>query len=608
MTHLVTVILFLPLLGALACLAVDKEEEGALRFIGLATSLLTFGLSLLLLKGFDPSQGGAQLQDSVSWVPALGINYHVGIDGISLFLVLLTTLLVPLTFLSATKAITRKTREFVVCLLLLETGMIGAFVALDLFLFYVFWELMLVPMYFLIGIWGGDKRLRASIKFVIFTMVGSLLMLVAIFYLYVAHHTATGTYTMDYEALRQTVLPHDAQIWCFLAFALAFGIKVPMFPFHTWLPDAHTEAPTSGSVILAGVLLKFGPFGFLRFAVPLFPWAAWKLSPLFAGLGVAGILYGAIVAYAQDDAKKFIAYTSISHLGFCILGVFAWNPRAIQGAVFTMLSHGLTTGALFLCFGMLYERRHTRKIDEFGGLWARMPVFAGLFLVATMGSLGLPALSGFVGEFLTLLGAFGANDPTSMPAHPADLVQPLYHAKIVTAIATTGVILSAVYMLYLFQKLMLGPLSNPRNEKLDDASPREVVVLAPLAGLILLFGLYPAPVLSRMDATVQKYLSDFGQKVMVADSLEPRMLNPDQGAATDEAAPAPSAPAPTAAPLPQAPTAPANRPLPTPVPGQVLPPNPLRVNPILPNPAANPAMDHRFVAPPAPAPAPGGAP
>src|SRR5262249_14240057 len=407
-SYLITAVLAIPLAGALLVMLVQREREGILRGLGLATSIVTFLVSLLLWTGFDTKADGYQFVLDKDWIPGLGAHYKVGVDGISVWFVLLTTFLTPIVLLSAWSSINKKVKEFQFTFLILEVGMLGTFVALDLFLFYVMWEVMLIPMYFIIGVWGGDRRIYASIKFVLYTMVGSLLMLVAIFYLYVKLKEAGGAYSFDLVAVQHLQLPHTAQLWCFAAFALAFCIKVPVFPLHTWLPDAHVEAPTSGSVILAGVLLKFGIYGLIRFAIPIFPHATLTLGPVLFTLGVVGVVYGALVAFAQDDWKKLVAYSSVSHLGFCVLGLFALNVQGIEGGLFAALSHGLSTSGLFLGIGMLYERRHTRKLADYGGVWAVMPVFGGMYLICTFGSAALPGLSGFVGEFLSLLGAYDA--------------------------------------------------------------------------------------------------------------------------------------------------------------------------------------------------------
>jgi NADH-quinone oxidoreductase subunit M len=515
-----TLTTFLPLIGALFLLMLPKEEHGLLKGAAIGVSTLTFLISLGLL-GVAPT-GFSSVVD-VPWVDALGIHFKMGVDGLSLWLILLTTFLMPIVFLSSWNAIDKKVREFVIALLVLETGMIGTFAALDLFFFYVFWEVMLIPMYLIIGIWGGERRLYASIKFVLYTMVGSLLMIVAILYLYTQNHALTNEWTFDYEALSKVVLPHAAQMWCFLAFALAFCIKVPLFPLHTWLPDAHVEAPTAGSVILASVMLKFGGYGLLRFAYPLFPWAAAEMSPLLSILAVIGIVYGSLVAFAQTDMKKLIAYSSVAHLGFVVLGIAMWNQKAIDGAVYQMLAHGISTGALFLCVGVIYERRHTRRIDEFGGIATPMPKFFGVFMIITMASVGLPMLSGFPGEFLVLLGTFQAYDTWT------DLPNFFAHPKILAAVAALGVILAAVYMLYLFQKVMFGPLENPKNKKLPDLSGREITYLVPMVLMAFWLGCYPTTFLSDIDPAVGGILKSFKAKWAQTADDGPLKLVGEQG-------------------------------------------------------------------------------
>ncbi len=396
-SYLLLATLLLPLMGAVLVMFVPQGERDLARGIGLGVSILTFLVSLAILGPFDGAISTYQLVFDKEWIPGLGAHFKLGVDGISIWLVLLTTFLTPVVLLSAHASINEKVREFVAAMLVLEVAMVGTFLALDVFLFYVFWELMLIPMYLLIGIWGGQRRVYASIKFVIYTMVGSLLMLATIFYVYAKYGAVTGEFTTELDKLDDLVLPQTAQIWCFAAFALAFAIKVPLFPLHTWLPDAHVEAPTAGSVILARVLLKFGIYGFLRFAMPLFPYGAAAAAPTMAVIAVAGIVYGALVAFVQDDVKKLVAYSSVSHLGFCMLGLVALTPQAIEGAIYAMLSHGLTTGGLFLAIGVIYERRHTRRMAELGGLWARMPVFGAMFLICVLGSAGLPGLCGFIG-------------------------------------------------------------------------------------------------------------------------------------------------------------------------------------------------------------------
>ncbi len=541
--YVLPVILALPLLGALFVMLTPRGEGAIARGIGLAVSTVTFVLSLLTLSYFDDKQAGYQLVIDAVWIESLGVHWKLGIDGISLWLVLLTTFLTPVTILAATNSIEKHVREFIAAFLVLETGMLGAFVSLDLFVFYVFWEVMLIPMYLMIGIWGGQRRLYASIKFVIYTMVGSLLMLVAIFYLYVQHGQATGVYTTVLDVvnadgsrggLMQLVLARDAQVWCFAAFALAFAIKIPLFPLHTWLPDAHVEAPTPGSVILAGVLLKLGIYGFIRLAMPLFPYGAAVLAPYIAILAVIGIVYGAIVAFAQDDVKKLVAYSSVSHLGFCALGLFSLTVAGIEGSIYAMLSHGLTTGGLFLGIGVLYERRHTRRLAEYGGLWKQMPLFSALYLIVVMGSAGLPALSGFVGEFLSLFGTFNAAE-----TFPAGWPHYLPAPRLLAAIATTGVILGAIYLLFMFQKVFFGPLDKAKNGHLPDLTPREKVVFIPLVILIVVMGLFPRPFLAKMEPSVKAFLADYHAKL--ASSVGPTHLmgdppSPAAGAALDAAA------------------------------------------------------------------------
>jgi NADH-quinone oxidoreductase subunit M len=495
-SFILPLIIGLPLLGAILLMCTPKAEATLHRGIGLMFTIATFLASLLMLRYFSTAPevaGKYQLVFDIEWIPGLNAHFKTGVDGISIFLVLLTTFTVPLTLFATSRSIEKHVREFTAAVLVLEAGMLGAFCALDIFLFYVAWEVMLIPMYLLIGIWGGQRRLYASIKFVIYTMVGSLLMLVAIFYLYVEARDVLGAYTTDLEQLQQVALPYDAQVWCFAAFAIAFAIKVPLFPLHTWLPDAHVEAPTAGSVILAGVLLKFGIYGFLRYALPLFPHGAEVWTPALAVLSVIGIIYGAFVAFAQDDVKKLVAYSSVSHLGFCMLGVLTLTAYGTSGSIYAMLSHGLTTGGLFLGIGVLYERRHTRRLSEYGGIWKQMPIFAGLYLIVVMGSAGLPALSGFVGEFLTLLGTWGAAPESNVPM-----------PRLLTALATTGVIFGAVYLLYMFHKVFFGKLDKAKNGHLPDLDGRETTTFVILALGIVLMGVFPRPFLRVMEGAVQQ--------------------------------------------------------------------------------------------------------
>jgi NADH-quinone oxidoreductase subunit M len=547
-SYLLLATLLLPLIGAILVLFVPQGERDLARGIGLGVSILTFLVSLAILGPFDGRISGFQLVFDKEWIPGLGAHFKIGIDGISIWLVLLTTFLSPVVLLSAHQAIGEKVREFVAAMLVLEVAMIGTFVALDLFLFYVSWELMLIPMYLLIGIWGGQRRVYASIKFVIYTMVGSLLMLATIFYIYSKYAAVTGEFTTDLEKLDDLVLPQAAQIWCFAAFALAFAIKVPLFPLHTWLPDAHVEAPTAGSVVLAGVLLKFGIYGFLRFAMPLFPYGAAAAAPYFAFIAVAGIVYGALTAFVQEDVKKLVAYSSVSHLGFCMLGLVALTPQAIEGAIFAMLSHGLTTGGLFLAIGVIYERRHTRLMSDFGGLWAPMPVFGALFLICVLGSAGLPGTSGFIGEFLTIIGTFIAGPDTFPRGWPTFLPAP----KILAAVAATGVILGAIYLLYMFQKVMFGPIRDEKNRNLPDVTPREIAVFLPVVILIFAMGIFPRPFLQAMEPAVDRFIREFKTKLAEPDA-EPHLAGQPPpgdrpaGQGQDGAAPAEGAAAPASA-------------------------------------------------------------
>jgi len=509
---LLTVVTFLPAAGALALLLVPRRAEAALRGAGLGVALATLALSLPLWVGFDPASPEYQFVQYAPWMPSIGIGYHVGIDGISLLLVLLTTFLTPVALASAWRAIEDRTKEFVVVMLLLETGMLGVFVSLDLFLFYVFWEAMLIPMYLVIGVWGGARRIYAAVKFVLYTMVGSVLMLVAILALYFQHGAATGVHTFDLPTLARWVMePGPSQTLMFLAFALAFAIKVPLFPFHTWLPDAHVEAPTAGSVILAGVLLKMGTYGFLRFCLPLFPHASLAFGPVVFALAAIGIVYGAWVSTVQPDLKKLVAYSSVSHLGFVMLGIFTLTAQGLMGGVIQMVNHGLSTGALFLLVGMIYERRHTRLIADFGGLWGVVPAFSAVLLLVTLSSLGLPGLNGFVGEFLVLVGAFQVSG-------------------VLAAVATSGIVFAAVYLLWMYQRVAFGPVTREENRRLADLSPREWAVIAPVVALIVWIGVFPAPFLRPTEATVQALILQVQSKADVTagrvDPAAPRLARP----------------------------------------------------------------------------------
>jgi len=489
MSNLLSLTTFLPLLGVLLLLFIPKDSKAVLRGVTLAITVVTFLVSLPIMTGFQ-TNAEFQFVENVPWISAgpFVMRYSVGIDGISLWLFMLSTFIMPIAVLSTWTAVEEKVKEYMICLLLLETGMLGAFIALDLFLFYIFWEVMLIPMYFIIGIWGGKNKIYAAVKFFIYTMVGSLLMLVALVFLYFKGINAGLT---DFGLVRFFDLHLDpaTQMWLFLAFALVFAIKVPMFPLHTWLPDAHTEAPTAGSVILAAILLKMGTYGFVRFAIPLFPDAAHKFTPLIATLAVIGIIYAALVAMVQEDVKKLVAYSSVAHLGFVMLGVFAFNQQGITGGMLQMLNHGVSTGALFLIVGFIYERRHTRLITDFGGLSKQMPIFATIFMIVTFSSIGLPGTNGFVGEFLVLLGGFESE------------------LRWYTIIATSGVILSAVYMLWMFQRVMFGELNNPKNQKLLDLNAREIGLMVPLIILVFVMGLYPNPFIAKMDPAIQKLVA-----------------------------------------------------------------------------------------------------
>jgi NADH-quinone oxidoreductase subunit M len=549
-------ITLLPLFGAGLVMLVPREEEAIHRGLGLLTAIVTFVVSLLVLPDFDANQAGFQLEVDKVWIAPLGIRFHLGIDGISLWLVLLTTFLMPVTLLSPQAIGIRniRVREFVVAMLVLEAGMIGAFLALDLFVFYVFWELMLIPMYFIIGIWGGERRLYAAIKFVIYTLVGSLLMLVAILYLYGQWHAASGSYSFDYTNISHLQLPIVPQMLCFAAFALAFAIKVPIFPLHTWLPDAHVEAPTGGSVILAAVLLKFGTYGFIRFALPFFPLAAEAAAPLIATLSVIGIVYGALMAYVQDDAKKLVAYSSVSHLGFVVLGILTLNPQGVQGALYQMLGHGIATGGLFLAVGLLYDRRHTRRLSDFGGLWKQMPIFAACFLVIVLASVGLPGLCGFVGEFLVLLGTFTANKTWAANGMTGFFPMP----KLMGAISATAVILAAMYLLTMYQKLMFGPLDKAENRAVRDIRGRETWVFGIIVVAALALGIFPQPILSRSEKSVNAFISGYRDRLQDARRAPeaPPHVYPALPAAAPAAGAAPAGMPPPGAPPPVPPPAP----------------------------------------------------
>ena len=498
--HILSIILFTPLVGALLLLFVPKENKNAIRWIANLFALAGLVVSLPLVPWFwaVKSQPGFKFMEGSlnNWIPSIGASYLLGIDGISFLLIMLTTLLGWISILSSWTAIEERVKEYYIWFLILQTGMLGVFMALDFFLFYVFWEVMLVPMYLLIGIWGGPRKLYAAIKFFLYTLVGSVAMLLGILYLYFHHHKLTGIYTFSVEALYRTspLIDPDMAVWLFLGFFLAFAIKVPMFPFHTWLPDAHTEAPTAGSVILAGVLLKMGTYGLVRFSLPLFP--AIVQDEMMRGammtLSIIAIIYGALVTLMQKDMKRLIAYSSVSHLGFCTLGIFALNPLGISGSVLQQINHGISTGALFLIVGILYERRHSREISEYGGISNVMPVYAAITLIMFMSSLGLPLLNGFIGEFTILQGTFME---ASIAGHSG-----LFWA----AWAVVGVVLGAAYLLWLYQRVFFGPITNPKNEKLADLTPRELVTFIPLVVLAFVIGIYPKPFFQILEQPVNQ--------------------------------------------------------------------------------------------------------
>jgi NADH-quinone oxidoreductase subunit M len=508
MSYLLSILIAIPLLAGAIVMFMPRQKPGLVRNFAVGAMLVELFVSGGVLFA-DYTGSAMQLVQKIPLVPAYGISYEVGIDGISLWLVLLTTFVTPIATYASWTSIDTKIKEFAIAFLWLEAFMLGALVSLDLFLFYVFWELMLVPMLLIIGVWGGPQRVYAAVKFFIYTMVGSLLMLVAILYLVAQYKAETGNYSFSVAELQPLLLPVSTQIWLFSAFALAFAIKVPMFPFHTWLPDAHVQAPTGGSVILAAVLLKMGTYGFLRFAMPLFPGASHRLGATIAGIAMIGIIYGAYCAWVQRDVKKLVAYSSVSHLGFVMLGIYSITVHGISGAILQMVSHGISTGALFLLVGVIYERRHTRDLDAFGGLAKVMPIYCAVFVIVTMSSVGLPGTNGFVGEFMILSGAFvsehlGANGP------------------LFATLSATGVILAAIYMLHATLKLFWGPLDKDENKGLPDLTAREAVGLVPLLVLVFWIGLYPAPFLNRMQPAVEALTMQYTAKLLASDK------NPDR--------------------------------------------------------------------------------
>lgn len=484
---ILSLICYIPLVSALAIIFLfRKEQHRQIMITAFVVSVINMLVSFLLLSRFDATTARTQYFENADWIPTLGARYQFGIDGISLLLILLTTILTAIAVLSSFSAITERVKEYYVSLLFLETGLLGVFMARDMFLFYIFWELVLVPMYFLIGIWGGGRRLYSAIKFFLYTLFGSLFLLLGILALYFLNASpdyGSGTYSFSVLDWYRMRIPFVYQFWIFLAFFIGFAIKVPMFPFHTWLPDAHTDAPTAGSVLLAGVLLKMGTYGFVRFNLPLFPDASNYFAPFMAALAIIGIIYGALVAMAQKDIKRLVAYSSVSHLGFVMLGLFALNSQGITGAILQMINHGVSTGALFLIVGIVYERRHTRMIDDFGGLLHVTPVFATIFAITMFSSIGLPGLNGFVGEFLILTGVFQYN-------------------YLYAAAAVVGIILGAAYMLWLYQRMMLGPLEKEENRRVSDVSPRELAYMLPLILFMFWIGIYPKPYLRLLEPAV----------------------------------------------------------------------------------------------------------
>lgn len=491
---ILTLLTFFPLVGVLLLLLLSwfgRKDDELFKRIAVVTSIITFVISIVVLLMYDRDVAGLQLEDRALWIPALNISYYLAVDGLSILMVLLTTFITMLSVAGSWTAITEHVRSYYVLMLLLEAGMLGVFLAQDLFLFYIFWEFTLVPMYFLIGIWGGAKRVYASIKFFLYTMAGSLLMLLAILYLGLAY----DTFALP-DLIASVDFPANVGRWLFLGFAIAFAIKVPLFPFHSWLPDAHTEAPTAGSIILAGILLKMGTYGFMRFNLPLFPEASAYFAPTIAVLAIIGIIYGAIVSFAQTDVKRLVAYSSVSHLGFVMLGIFSLNNAGLQGAILQGVNHGLSTGGLFYLVGVLYEQRHTREMSEFGGVWRAMPLFAALSLIITLSSMGLPGLNGFVGEFTILLGSMNASPEVLQP-------QPWIY----TAFATTGVILAAVYLLWMFQRVFMGPLDNPANKTLKDINGGQLAIMLSFLLFIFWIGIYPSPYFDLTSETVAALVS-----------------------------------------------------------------------------------------------------
>ncbi len=499
---ILSIITFLPVAGIVILLFIDSKKNSLINTVATATGFVTFILSVPLFFAYQENTGGYQFVEKYKWLESFGISFHVGMDGISLLLVLLTTMLSLIAIISSYTAITSRYKEYMITLLLLQVGMTGVFLAMDLFLFYIFWEIILIPMYLLIGVWGGKERVYASIKFFLYTLTGSTMMLIAIIYMAYMVKAQTGTISFDFIDIFKLKIDPSIQVILFLAFALGFAIKVPLFPFHTWLPDAHTEAPTAGSVILAGVLLKMGTYGFLRFNIPLFPDATVQLAPYMMWLSIIGIIYGALMAMIQPDVKKLVAYSSVSHLGFVMLGIFALNEEGLTGGILQMINHGISTGMLFLLVGMIYERTHTRMIEDYGGIAKAVPVFATFMMIASLSSIGLPGMNGFIGEILIMTGAF--------------LSRPVYGI-----LAASGVILAAVYMLWMYQRVMFGPMKHAKNSNLKDLNFREVAILIPLVALIMWIGVYPQALTVKYQKSVKDLMQLKSSRISsTADSIK----------------------------------------------------------------------------------------
>lgn len=508
MANILSILIFLPIILAIPILIIKKENEKIIKGYALLVSLITFAVSLILYFSFDINNGEYQFVQKAIWVRIINSYYFVGVDGISLLLIMLTTLIIPISLIASFENVKTRIKEYYFLILILEGALLGVFLSLDLILFYTFWEFILIPMYFLIGIWGGEERIYAAVKFFLYTMFGSVLLLIGIIWIGFLMQPIVGSFTVDLQqiSLNSQYIPLDKQIILFILFTLGFLIKVPLFPFHTWLPDAHVQAPTAGSVILAALLLKMGTYGLIRFSLNLFPAAFIKLTPYIAVLSVIGIIYGALLSIVQKDMKKLVAYSSVSHMGFIVLGIFALTGESIQGSVIQMINHGLSTGALFLFVGMLYERRHTKVIAEFGGLRKVMPIFAALFLIVSLSSIGLPGLNGFIGEFLILLGAFKS----------FNLGTNLY-----SIFSSTAVIFSAVYLLWLYQRVMLGPIEKEPNKSLKDISKIELITIIPLLIFIIWIGVYPNTFLKVSEKSVQKVMLNYDNtKIQMLKNLD----------------------------------------------------------------------------------------